>query len=89
MIAKFVKKESIEEVVIGNVIIMLLLYADVLLFAKTLGNALKFKRALFFFPCILSVNNSKTKIMLVKSQKKEKPHIIYNNEPFEIVVSFK
>ena len=37
----------------------------------------------------LSVNNFKTKIMLVKSQKKDKPFIICNNEPLEIVESFK
>ena len=37
----------------------------------------------------LSVNSSKTKIMLVKSQNKEKPCIMYNNEPLESVKSFK
>ena len=33
----------------------------------------------------LSVNSSKTKIMLVKSQKRD----MYNNEPLECVESFK
>mgnify|MGYP000329522522 CR=1 FL=1 len=37
----------------------------------------------------LSVNISKTKIMLVKSQKIDKPCIIYNNEPLECVENFK
>ena len=44
--AKFVKKEGIEEVVIRNVVIMLLLYADVLFFANTLGEAQKLMKAL-------------------------------------------
>ena len=39
---KFVKKECVEEVAIGNVVIMLLLYADdVVLLANTLGDAQK------------------------------------------------
>ena len=46
MVAKFVKKEGIEEVVIRNVVIMLLLYADVLFFANTLGDAQKLMKAL-------------------------------------------
>mgnify|MGYP000698120891 CR=1 FL=1 len=38
----------------------------------------------------LSVNSSKIKIMLVKSQKKDKPcAIMYNNEPLECVENFK
>ena len=37
----------------------------------------------------LSVNSSKTKIMLVKSQKRDKSCILYNNEPLEYVESFK
>ena len=42
MVANFVKEEGVEEVAIGNVIIMLLLYAhDVMLFANTLGDAQK------------------------------------------------
>ena len=35
----------------------------------------------------LSVNSSKTNIMLVKSKKK--PYIMYNNEPLKCVESFK
>ena len=46
MVAKFAK-EGVEEVAIGNVVIMLLLYADdVVLFANTLGNARKLMKAL-------------------------------------------
>ena len=44
-------------------------------------------KALEFF-CMhtkLSVNNSKTKIMLVKSPKKDKPYIMYNNESLDCV----
>ena len=36
-----------------------------------------------------SVNISKTKIMLVKSQKRDKLCIMYNNEPLDCVESFK
>ena len=71
MIANFVK-EGIEEVVIGNVVIMLLLYTyDVVFFANTLGDAQKLMKALekICTHTKLSVNNSK-EIMLVKSQKK-------------------
>ena len=40
MVAKFVKEECVKEVSIGNVVIMLLLYADdVVLLANTLGYA--------------------------------------------------
>ena len=50
MVAKFVKEEGVEEVVIGNVVIMLLLYADdVVLLANTLGDAQKLMKALEFF----------------------------------------
>ena len=44
---EIVKQEGIEEVVIGNVIIMFLLYIDdVVLFANTLGDVQKLMRAL-------------------------------------------
>ena len=72
--------------------IILLLYAnDVVLFANTLGDAQKLMKALEKF-CIytkLGVNSSKTKILLVKIQKRDKPCIIYNSEPLECVESFK
>ena len=48
-------------------------------------------KALEFF-CMrakFSVNSSKTNIMLVKSQKRDKPCIMYNNELLECVESFK
>ena len=42
MVAKFVKEDSVEEVAIGNVVILLLLYADdVVFFAITLRGAQK------------------------------------------------
>ena len=42
-----VKEDYVEEVSIGNVVIMLLLYADdVVLFSNTLGDAQKFMKAL-------------------------------------------
>ena len=67
MVAKFVKEECVMEVSI-----MFLLYADdVVFFANTLGDAQKLMKALEK-NCMhtkLSVNNSKSKIMLVKSQK--------------------
>ena len=37
----------------------------------------------------MSVNSTKMKIMLVMSQNKDKPCIMYNNEPLETVESFK
>ena len=39
MVVKFVKEEAIEEFVIGNIVIMLLLYVDnIVFFANTLGD---------------------------------------------------
>ena len=70
MVAKFVKEDCVEEVAIGNVVIMRLLYADeVVLFGNTLGDVEKFMKALgkLCMHTKLSGNNSKTKIMLVKS----------------------
>ena len=50
MVAKFAKEEGVEEVAIGNVAIMLLLYADdVVCFANTLGYAQKLMKALETF----------------------------------------
>ena len=37
----------------------------------------------------VSVNSSKTKIMLVKGQNKDTPRTMYNNEPLQTVESFK
>ena len=71
---------------------MLLLYADdVVCFANTLGDAQKLMKGLENNSrhTKLSVNSSKTKIMLVKSKKKDKPCIMYNNEPLDCVESFK
>ena len=49
------KEECVEEVDIGNVVIMLLLYADdVVLLANTLGDAQKLMKALEIFACILN-----------------------------------
>ena len=68
---------------------MLLLYTDdLVLFANALGDAQKTLENI----CIhtkLSVNCSKTKIMLVKSPKKDKPCIMYNNKPLDCVQRFK
>ena len=92
MVVKFVKEEGVEEVAIGNAFIVLLLYADdVVFFTNILGDAQKLMKAseILCMRTKLSVNNSKTKIMLVKSQKKDKPCIMYNNEPLECVERFK
>ena len=71
---------------------MLLLYAEnVVLLAHTLEDAKKLMMVLENF-CLhsgLIVNESKTKVMLVKTNHKEKPCIIYNNEVLEVVESFK
>ena len=45
IVAKLVKEDGLQEVVIGNIIIMLLLYAnDVVFFANTLGGVQKLIR---------------------------------------------
>ena len=66
MVAKFVKDECVEEVSIGNVVTMLFLYADDVVFlANTLGDAQKLLKELEFF-CMhtkLSVKSSKTNMM--------------------------
>ena len=71
---------------------MLLLYAnDVVLMAHTLEDAQKLMNVLKRF-CLRSglvVNESKTKVMLVKTLKNEKPCIVYNNQPLEVIDSFK
>ena len=55
MVARFVKEEGVEEFTIGNVVIMLLLYVDdVVFFANTFGDAHKLMKALEFFACILN-----------------------------------
>ena len=62
MIVKFVKEENIEEVVIGNVVIMILLYADdAIFFANIIGDAQILMSALeeFFMYIKLRVNSSK------------------------------
>ena len=53
MVAKFAKQEGVKEVATGNVVIMLLLYADnVVLLANTLADAQKLMTALENFACI-------------------------------------
>ena len=86
--------EELEEMIsnFGNVFTMLLLYAnDVMPFVNTLGDAQKPLKSLenCCMHTKLSVNISKTKIMVVKRQKSNKPCIIYNNEPLKCVESFK
>ncbi|MCO5587893.1 hypothetical protein L7F22_041845 [Adiantum nelumboides] len=92
MVFDFMQEEGIEEVTICNAVIMLLLYADdVVLLAHTLEDAQKLMVVLEKF-CLhsgLIVNESKTKVMLVKTNHKEKPCIVYNNETLEVVESFK
>ena len=81
-----------EEVKIANTVIMLLLYADdVVLMAHTLEDAQKLMNVLKCF-CLQSgliVNESKTKVMLIKTFKIENPCIVYNNQPLEVADSFK
>ena len=70
---------------------MLRLYVNVVvLFANTLGDAKKLMRVskTFCMHTKFSVNSSKTKIMLLKSQNKNKPCIMYNNDLLEIVEGF-
>ena len=43
----------------------------------------------FYMHSKLSVNSSRTKIMHVQSQTKDKPYIMYNNEPLETMKSLK
>ncbi|MCO5615003.1 hypothetical protein L7F22_069290 [Adiantum nelumboides] len=81
------QQEGIEEVMIRNVMIVLLLYVDnVVLLTHSLEDAQKLMIALKNF---YLHNGSKTKVMLVKTLNKEKPCIVYNKEPLEVVQSFK
>ncbi|MCO5609736.1 hypothetical protein L7F22_063968 [Adiantum nelumboides] len=88
IVLEFMQQEGIEEVMIGIAVIILLLYADdVMLLAHSLEDAQKRMIALENF-CLhsgLIVNGSK----LVKTLNKEKPCIVYNKEPLEVVESFK
>ena len=71
---------------------MLLLYVDYsLFFANTLEDVQTLVKTLIFFymRTKLSVNNSKTTIILVKSQEKDKPCIMNNNEPLDCVENLK
>ena len=90
--AKFVKEEGVEEVAIGNVVIMHLLYVDDVVFSSsTLRDAHKLMKASekLCMHTKLNVKSSKTKIMVVKSQRKDKSCNMYYNEPLECVESFK
>ncbi|MCO5562389.1 hypothetical protein L7F22_016016 [Adiantum nelumboides] len=92
MVLEFMQQEGIQEVMIGNAMIMLLLYADdVVLLAHSLEDAQKLMIALknFYLHSGLIVNGSKTNVVLVKTLNKEKPCIVYNKEPLEVVESFK
>ncbi|MCO5576362.1 hypothetical protein L7F22_030172 [Adiantum nelumboides] len=88
----FMQQEGIEEVMIGNAMNIFLLYADdVVLLVHSLEDAKKLMVALKSF-CLhsgLIMNGSKTKVVLVKTLNKEKPCIVYNKEPLEVVESFK
>ena len=92
MVLDSMQDEGIKKVLIGNVVIMLLLYADdVVLLAHEVKDAQRLMQVLEKF-CMhsgLSVNVTKTKVMLVKTRDKENPCIVYNNEPLEVVESFK
>ena len=90
-ITKFIKEEGLVEIVIGNIFIILLLYANVVLFANTLEDTQKLMRTLeeFCMHIKLSANSSKTKIMLEMSQIKDKQCTMYNYEQLETTESFK
>ena len=80
MFAKFVKEEGIQEVAIMNVVIMFYYTQDIMVFfSNTLEDAQKVTRALdeFHWYTKFNVNDFKTNIMLVKSQIKDKPCIMY------------
>ena len=66
MVLEFMHEEGLEEVMIGNVVIMLLLYVDdVVLFAHSLEDSEKLMDVLEKF-CLhsgLIVNGSKTKVI--------------------------
>ena len=82
MVNNFVKKELIERVTIGNMVIMLLYHVDATLFlANNLKDAKNLIRAIemFYRHVKMSVNSSKMKIMLIKSQNKERPCVFYYN----------
>ena len=92
MVQEYVQQEGIGKVAIGNAVIMLLLYADdVVLLAYTQEDAQKMMTVLKDF-CThsgLMVNVQKTKVMLVKTLRTEKPLIVYKETPIEVVERFK
>ena len=92
MVQEYALQEGIKEVLIGNAVIMLLLYADdVVLFTHTLEDAQKMMEVLKAF-CAhsgLIVNEQKTKIMLAKTLRTDQPLIVYNGKSIETVESFK
>ena len=73
-------------------VIMLLLYEDdVVLLAHEVEDAQRLMQVLENF-CMhsgLLVDVTITKVMLVKAWDKKNPCIVYNNEPLEVVESFK
>ena len=92
MVHEHTNKEVIINVLIGNAVLLLLLYADdVVLFTHSVEDAQKMMEALKAF-CAhsgLEVNKQKTKIMLVKTHRTEQPLIMYNETPLELVEDFK
>ena len=54
MVTKFVEEESVEKVVTGNVVIIILYVDNVVLFTNTLGDAQKLMRAFEEYACILN-----------------------------------
>ena len=92
MVHEHAHKEGITNVLIGNAVLLLLLYADdVVLFTHSVEDAQKMMEALKAF-CAhsgLEVNKQKTKIMLVKTRRTEQPLIMYNEIPLESVENFK
>ena len=92
MVQEYALQEGIKEVLIGNAVIMLLLYADdVVLFTHTLEDAQKMMEVLkaFCAHSSLIVNEQKTKIMLAKTLRTDQPLIVYNGKSIETVESFK
>ena len=95
MFAEFVKEESIEEIGIRIVVIMLLLYiandALVLIAKIFMGRCTKAYEGInkILLASKLTINSSKTMIMLLNNLNKYKSCIMYNNAQLKTVESFK
>jgi hypothetical protein len=77
---------------LASIVIILLLYADVIVLIERntydLSNQLKILKEFFSSTC-MTVNNDKTKVMIIKSNKITYDNFVYDNNILEEVYSYK